>query len=62
MFFLILFGFYHVFLTGRTAAKKQHTVSTIQFESLLTKKIHIIQIQNVTIPFSDYARTEGQRD
>ena len=27
MFFLILFGFYHVFLTGRTAAK-----NNIQFQ------------------------------
>ena len=44
MFFLILFGFSHVFLTGRTTAKKQHIASTVQVAklywmfSLTTKK------------------------
>ena len=33
MFFLILFGFYHVFLTGRTAAK-----NNIQFQPYRSQK------------------------
>ncbi len=44
MFFLIIFGFYHVFLTGRTAAKKQHTVSTVQVEIIF---IMIVLINDV---------------
>ena len=32
MFFLILFGFYHVFLTGRTAAKNNIQFQPVQVE------------------------------
>ena len=39
MFFLILFGFYHVFLTGRTAAK-----NNIQFQPYRSKKLVIISV------------------
>ena len=37
MFFLILFGFYHVFLTGRTAAK-----NNIQFQPYRSKTFKIL--------------------
>ncbi len=51
MFFLILFGFYYVFLTGRTAAK-----NNIQFQPyrsnnfahlLIKRRIRIVEVDNV---------------
>ena len=42
MFFLILFGFYHVFLTGRTAAK-----NNIQFQPYRSNNFaHLLMKKN----------------
>ncbi len=45
MFFLILFGFYHVFLTGRTAAK-----NNIQFNRIGRKFFTLANIDIFSTP------------